>query len=253
MKRLILYFILYLLVIETLFTSLVLYNKVSQKVTINSKLILGRNFYVKIEYGFDTHAKSEIEVILKGKPYEVKFEKNAMNVDEYGCVGKLYRYKNYWVGKISSGEGDSCRTSYFSQNYSLLADTNLGDYELRTNISKIQDKYSGYFIINENIEKTGLSEKELLEYLKIEKIKELKFKNGEYYIEKYGNEIIMSPYYDSKNVWVKSKDQIIEEFEKERKSNIVTCIYIIIMGIIGIIGIVGVIYFKKRDKKLSLR
>lgn len=35
-------------------------------------------------------------------------------------------------------------------------------------IDEMQDKYSGYFIINENIEKTGLSEKDLLKYLKIE-------------------------------------------------------------------------------------
>ncbi len=233
MKRLILYFLL----IVIFLTSIVLYRNIDHKVSINSKLILGRNFYVKIEYGYDTNSKSEIEVILKGKSYEVKFEKNAMNVDEYGCVGKLYRYKNYWVGKISSDKGDSCRTSYFLQNYILYTDSILGAEELMEKISEMQDKYSGYFIINENIEKTGLSEKEVLKYLKIEKIKELKFKNGEYYIGKYGNEIIISPYYDSKNVWVKSKDQIIEEFEKERKSNIINCIFIIIVGIIGIIGI----------------
>lgn len=244
MKRLILYSLLIIIFL----TSIVLYRNIYHKVNLNSKLILGRNFYVKIEYGYDTNSKSEIEVILKGKPYEVKFEKNAMGVDEYGCVGELYKYKNYWVGKISSGRGDSCRTSYFLQNYLLLADTDLGDYELRRNIIKIQDKYSGYFIINENIEKTGLSEKELLEYLKIERIKELKFKNGGYYIEKYGNEKVLTPYYDTKNRFNHSrwgKEKTIEQFEKERKSNIVTCIFIIIMGIIGVIGIT---YFKKHDR-----
>ena len=166
-----------------------------------------------------------------------KFENNATDIDEYGCVGKLYRYKNYWVGKISSDEGDSCRTDYFGQWYPHMTD---GNVNLQMKIDEMQDKYSGYFIINENIEKTGLSEKELLKYLKIEKIKELKFKKAEYYIGKYGNEIILAPYYDTKNRHNRSKwgkDKTIEQFEKERKSNIVTCIFIIIMGIIGIIGI----------------
>ncbi len=75
---------------------------------------------------------------------------------------------------------------------------------------------------------------------KTKKIKELKFKKAEYYIGKYGNEIILAPYYDTKNRHNRSrwgKDKTIEEFEKERKSNIVTCIFIIIVGIIGIIGI----------------
>ena len=233
MRRLILYFLL----IVIFLTSIVLYRNIDHKVSINSKLILGRNFYVKIEYGYDTNSKSEIEVILKGKSYEVKFENNATDIDEYGCVGKLYRYKNYWVGKISSDEGDSCRTDYFGQWYPHMTD---GNVNLQMKIDEMQDKYSGYFIINENIEKTGLSEKDLLKYLKIEKIKELKFKKGEYYIEKYGNEIILAPYYDTKNRHNRSKwgkDKTIEQFEKERKSNIVTCIFIIIMGIIGIIGI----------------
>lgn len=122
-----------------------------------------------------------------------------------------------------------------------------------TKITETQDKYSGYFIINENIEKTILSEKELLKYLKIVKIKELKFKKAEYYIEKYGNEIILAPYYDTKNRHNSSKwgkEKTIEQFEKERKSNIVTCISIIIIGIIGVIGI---IYFRKNDNKLNLR
>ena len=39
-------------------------------------------------------------------------------------------------------------------------------------MNEIRNKYSGYFIINENIEKMGLSEKELLTYLKIKNIEE---------------------------------------------------------------------------------
>ena len=108
-------------------------------------------------------------------------------------------------------------------------------------MNEIRNKYSGYFIINENIEKMGLSEKELLTYLKIKSIEELKFKKAEYYIEKYGNEAILAPYYDTKNRFNSTKwgkEKTIEEFEKERKSNIINCIFIIIIGIVGIIGIV---------------
>ena len=43
--------------------------------------------------------------------------------------------------------------------------------------------------------------------------------------------------YGWKNEDEETKNKTIEEFEKERKSNIVTCIFIIIVGIIGIIGI----------------
>ena len=72
-------------------------------------------------------------------------------------------------------------------------------------MNEIQNKYSGYFIINENIEKMGLSEKELLTYLKIKSIEELKFKKSEYYIEKYGNEVILGPDYETKNRFNRSK------------------------------------------------
>ena len=241
MKKLILYFLL----IVIFLASIVLYINIHRKVSLNSKLVLGRNFYVKIEYASDANAKSEIEVILKGKSYEIKSGNDTENSSEYGCVGKLYRYKNYWVGKNSFDEGDSCRTSYFAQWDSLI----INNENLRTKIKETRDKYSGYFIINENTEKTELSEKELLKYLKIEKIEELKFKSGEYYIEKYGNEIILAPHYDTKNGHNKSKwgkEKTIEQFEKERKSNIVTCIFIIIIGIIGII------YFRKNDNKSNL-
>ena len=53
---------------------------------------------------------------------------------------------------------------------------------------------------------------------------ELKFKKAEYYIEKYGNEAILAPYYDTKNRFNSTKwgkEKTIEEFEKERKSNII--------------------------------
>ena len=246
------FIIVYFLLIVIFSASIVLFINIHRKVSLNSKLILGRNFYVKIEYGYDTNGESEIEVILKGKPYEVKSDNDTENIDEYGCVGKLYRYKDYWVGKISSDKGDSCRTFYFAQWYYHIIDNR----NLRTKITETQDKYSGYFIINENIEKTGLSEKELLKYLKIEKIKELKFKKAEYYIEKYGNEIILAPYYDTKNEFNSSKwgkEKTIEQFEEERKSNIVTCIFIIIIGIIGVIVVIGIIYFRKNNNKLNLR
>ena len=87
-------------------------------------------------------------------------------------------------------------------------------------------------------------------------MKELKFKKAEYYIEKYGNEIILAPYYDTKNEFNSSKwgkEKTIEQFEEERKSNIVTCIFIIIIGIIGVIVVIGIIYFRKNNNKLNLR
>ena len=82
------------------------------------------------------------------------------------------------------------------------------------------------------------------------------YKKAEYYIEKYGNEIILAPYYDTKNTYNSSKwgkEKTIEQFEEERKSNIVTCIFIIIIGIIGFVVVIGIIYFRKNDNKLNLR
>ena len=232
MKRLSLYFLLIII----FFTSTILCINIFSKVSINSKLILGRNFYAEIEYTSDSPDTADIDVVFRG----VQTLNSTERIIYHGCLGKLYRYENYWVGKISSYKGDSCRTDYFRDVYSIYDKNNPEDLALIMKMDEDQNKYSGYFIINDNIEKMGLTEKEVLTYLKIKSIKNLKFKKAEYYIEKYGDEIILTPDYVIKNRHndeIGERNKTIEEFEKEKKTNIINCIFIIVVGIIGVIGI----------------
>ena len=61
-------------------------------------------------------------------------------------------------------------------------------------------KSEGYFVINKDIEKIGMSEEELLKYLNIKGIEKIKFKDPNYYVQKYGGEKNLTPKYSNKNM-----------------------------------------------------
>lgn len=52
------FIIVYFLLIVIFSASIVLFINIHRKVSLNSKLILGKNFYAKIEYGYDTNGES---------------------------------------------------------------------------------------------------------------------------------------------------------------------------------------------------
>ena len=78
--------------------------------------------------------------------------------------------------------------------------------------------------------------------MNIKGIEEIKFKDPNYYVQKYGGEKQLTPYYVKKEMIYRmktkeTKGKTIAQFETERVVRIITCIIFILLGVLGIIYI----------------
>ena len=226
MKRII------ILVFLVITSSIFLKSDLNEKVDMNYKLMLGKEFYI---YNvFMDYIEDKAYPVLQGSNYKVRYEDGFFDRNEYGYVEKLSKYGVFWVGFIPSYESVTSRKRYFHHWY--ISDENKEFVEGFKNKMK---NFEGYFVINKDIEKIGMSEEELLKYLNIKDIREIKFKDPNYYVQKYGGEKNLTPKYSNKNMEYrdieKKKEKTIDQFKAERVIRIITCIIFIFLGVIGII------------------
>ena len=197
------------------------------KIDMNYKLILGKEFYI---YNVFLGVEDEAYPVLQGANYKVRYEDGSFDRNEYGYVEKLSKYEDMWVGFIPSYESVTSHKNYFYENY--VYDEN---EEIVEDFENKMKNFEGYFVINKDIEKIGMSEEELLKYLNIKDIEEIKFKDPNYYVQKYGGEKDLTPKYLNKNMEYldieKKKEKTIDQFKIERVIRIITCIIFIFLGI----------------------
>ena len=222
MKRIII--LVFLIIISSIF----LKSTLTEKVTMNYDLVLGKKFFVSnvfiSDFGYET------EIVLKGGCYKVNYKDSFIDVCEYGYVEKLSKYRELWIGYIPPYQLGTSDKGYFEE-YNERKET-LDDFN-----KKIK-KFKGYFIINKDIEKIGMSEEELVKYLKIKGIEEINFQDPNYYVQRYGSFTDLTPYYVNKNVNYgveNKKEKTIDQFKAERVVRIIACIIFIFLGIVGII------------------
>ena len=228
MKRII------ILVFLVITSSIFLKSDLNEKVDMNYKLMLGKEFYI---YNvFMDYIEDKAYPVLQGSNYKVRYEDVFFDRNEYGYVEKLSKYGVFWVGFIPSYESVTSYKDYFLQYYIYGENKEtLEDFENK------MKKSEGYFVINKDIEKIGMSEEELLKYLNIKGIEEIEFKDPNYYVQKYGGEKGLTPKYSNKNMEYrdieKKKEKTIDQFKAERVVRIITCIIFILLGVLGIIYI----------------
>ena len=201
------------------------------KIDMNYKLILGKEFYIYNVF-IDFMEDEAYPVLQQGANYKVRklHYEYSNDTNEYGYVEKLSKYEDMWVGFIPSYESVTSRKRYFRHWY--ISDENEEFVEGFKNKMK---NFEGYFVINKDIEKIGMSEEELLKYLNIKDIREIKFKDPNYYVQKYGGEKDLTPKYLNKNMEYldieKKKEKTIDQFKIERVIRIIVCIIFIFLGI----------------------
>ena len=220
MKRIIV--LVFLIIISSIF----LKSNLNEKIAMNYELLLGKNF--RIYNVFTPYWETKADPALQQNSLNVK-------VKEYGYVEKLSRYNSLWIGYIPSYKLGTHFMGYFALDDDTRDET-LDQFKNR------MKKFEGYFVINKDIEKIGMSEEELLKYLNIKGIEEIKFKDPNYYVQKYGGEKQLTPYYVKKEMIYRmktkeTKGKTIAQFETERVVRIITCIIFILLGVLGIIYI----------------
>ena len=164
MKRII------ILVFLVITSSIFLKSDLNEKVDMNYKLMLGKEFYI---YNvFMDYIEDKAYPVLQGSNYKVRYEDGFFDRNEYGYVEKLSKYGVFWVGFIPSYESVTSYKDYFLQYYIYGENKEtLEDFENK------MKKSEGYFVINKDIEKIGMSEEELLKYLNIKGIEKRFFVN----------------------------------------------------------------------------
>mgnify|MGYP000305298320 CR=1 FL=1 len=162
MKRII------ILVFLVITSSIFLKSDLNEKVDMNYKLMLGKEFYI---YNvFMDYIEDKAYPVLQGSNYKVRYEDGFFDRNEYGYVEKLSKYGVFWVGFIPSYESVTSYKDYFLQYYIYGENKEtLEDFENK------MKKSEGYFVINKDIEKIGMSEEELLKYLNIKGIEKEEF------------------------------------------------------------------------------
>lgn len=135
----------------------------------NTELILRND--TKIERQEPFHNSEEDLFFLRGNQYINKYVKELSNIN------------GIWVGNTYSYDELKVRSSYFNE---LTAEIGVK--------KENYDKGTGYFIIEPNREFYALTEKEAKEKLNIDN---LKLKNIEKYMKKYGKTPIFSDFYQN--------------------------------------------------------
>ena len=193
----------------------------------NTELILRNN--TKIERQEPFHNSEEDLFFLKGEQYINKYVKELSNIN------------GIWIGNTYS--------------YDELKKTSLSFRWLinEERLSKEKyDKESGYFIIDANKEFYSLTEQEVKQKLNIN---DLKLKNVESYMKKYGEKPIFSDFYQNYLVTIRSvktnlpfyKENVDDENFEKRELNY-TILFKNIILVILILNFCSYPYLLKKNK-----
>ena len=193
----------------------------------NTELILRNN--TKIERQEPFHNSEEDLFFLKGEQYINKYVKELSNIN------------GIWIGNTYSYDELKVRSSYFNE---LIAETGVK--------KENYDKGTGYFIIKSDNEFYSLTEQEVKQKLNINN---LKLKNVESYMKKYGEKPIFSDFYQNYLVTIRSvktnlpfyKENVDDENFEKRELNY-TILFKNIILVILILNFCSYPYLLKKNK-----
>lgn len=193
----------------------------------NTELILRNN--TKIERQEPFHNSEEDLFFLKGEQYINKYVKELSNIN------------GIWIGNTYSYDELKVRSSYFNE---LIAETGVK--------KENYDKGTGYFIIKSDNEFYSLTEQEVKQKLNIN---DLKLKNVESYMKKYGEKPIFSDFYQNYLVTIRSvktnlpfyKENVNDENFEKRELNY-TILFKNIILVILILNFCSYPYLLKKNK-----
>ena len=193
----------------------------------NTELILRNN--TKIERQEPFHNSEEDLFFLKGEQYINKYVKELSNIN------------GIWIGNTYSYDELKVRSSYFTE---LIAETGVK--------KENYDKGTGYFIIKSDNEFYSLTEQEVKQKLNINN---LKLKNVESYMKKYGEKPIFSDFYQNYLVTIRSvktnlpfyKENVDDENFEKRELNY-TILFKNIILVILILNFCSYPYLLKKNK-----
>ena len=193
----------------------------------NTELILRNN--TKIERQEPFHNSEEDLFFLRGEQYINKYVKELSNIN------------GIWIGNTYSYDELKVRSSYFNE---LIAETGVK--------KENYDKETGYFIIKSDNEFYSLTEQEVKQKLNINN---LKLKNVESYMKKYGEKPIFSDFYQNYLVTIKSvktnlpfyKENVDDENFEKRELNY-TILFKNIILVILILNFCSYPYLLKKNK-----
>ncbi len=193
----------------------------------NTELILRNN--TKIERQEPFHNSEEDLFFLKGEQYINKYVKELSNIN------------GIWIGNTYSYDELKVRSSYFNE---LIAETGVK--------KENYDKETGYFIIKSDNEFYSLTEQEVKQKLNIN---DLKLKNVESYMKKYGKKPIFSDFYQNYLSTIKSvkgnlpfyKENVDDENFEKRELNY-TILFKNIILVILILNFCSYPYLLKKNK-----
>lgn len=193
----------------------------------NTELILRNN--TKIERQEPFHNSEEDLFFLRGEQYINKYVKELSNIN------------GIWIGNTYSYDELKVRSSYFNE---LIAETGVK--------KENYDKGTGYFIIKSDNEFYSLTEQEVKQKLNIN---DLKLKNVESYMKKYGEKPIFSDFYQNYLVTIRSvktnlpfyKENVDDENFEKRELNY-TILFKNIILVILILNFCSYPYLLKKNK-----
>ena len=193
----------------------------------NTELILRNN--TKIERQEPFHNSEEDLFFLRGEQYINKYVKELSNIN------------GIWIGNTYSYDELKVRSSYFNE---LIAETGVK--------KENYDKGTGYFIIKSDNEFYSLTEQEVKQKLNINN---LKLKNVESYMKKYGEKPIFSDFYQNYLVTIRSvktnlpfyKENVDDENFEKRELNY-TILFKNIILVILILNFCSYPYLLKKNK-----
>ena len=193
----------------------------------NTELILRNN--TKIERQEPFYNSEEDLFFLKGEQYINKYVKELSNIN------------GIWIGNTYSYDELKVRSSYFTE---LIAETGVK--------KENYDKGTGYFIIKSDNEFYSLTEQEVKQKLNIN---DLKLKNVESYMKKYGEKPIFSDFYQNYLVTIRSvktnlpfyKENVNDENFEKRELNY-TILFKNIILVILILNFCSYPYLLKKNK-----
>ena len=193
----------------------------------NTELILRNN--TKIERQEPFHNSEEDLFFLRGEQYINKYVKELSNIN------------GIWIGNTYSYDELKVRSSYFNE---LIAETGVK--------KENYDKETGYFIIKSDNEFYSLTEQEVKQKLNIN---DLKLKNVESYMKKYGEKPIFSDFYQNYLVTIRSvktnlpfyKENVNDENFEKRELNY-TILFKNIILVILILNFCSYPYLLKKNK-----
>ena len=193
----------------------------------NTELILRNN--TKIERQEPFHNSEEDLFFLRGEQYINKYVKELSNIN------------GIWIGNTYYYDELKVRSSYFNE---LIAETGVK--------KENYDKETGYFIIKSDNEFYSLTEQEVKQKLNINN---LKLKNVESYMKKYGEKPIFSDFYQNYLVTIRSvktnlpfyKENVNDENFEKRELNY-TILFKNIILVILILNFCSYPYLLKKNK-----